>query len=499
MTTTDVLQLVKQLNEIGIMLSQEKDTDKLLSIILEGSMKITNSDSGTIYRVDIIDGNPFLTMTACHNTSRSFPFKSFSMPMNTNSLSGSCACNKRPYVFDNLENIDKSLGISHDNSFDLKIGYKTVNMLVIPLLNSSNDVIGVLQLMNKKRDYSIVLGDRDEIAKQIVPYTPFEIETITSLASQTAILFERNRLQREVEILFDGFVQSMVTTIESRDRTTSGHSLRVGKLMVRFAEGINNTNDGKYANLYYDEDKLESMKYAGYLHDIGKIGIKESILLKEGKLSKAEFEAIKYRFLFYHKLLCEKLQNSTITNQEQKYYHSLLQWLELIEKIQNSSSITDEEIQLIESISEITFTDIDETLKPLLTQDEKEKLCVRYGNLTDEERMQMNLHSELTYQILCNIPWSSNLKDVPKITSAHHEKIDGSGYPNRLKGDAICTETRMLTIVDIFEALTARDRPYKRAFTTDEAIQILKQDSMKGHLDSELLDIFIKEKVYEAI
>lgn len=489
--------LLNRLNNIGIMLSAEKNTNKLLEMILKESMEITCCDAGSIYVKFEKDESFFLKFQATKNNSREFPFKEFHLPINTHSISGSCAYTGKSYNFKNMEDVSNVLGLQHNDHFDKQIHYKTVNMLVIPMKDFSGEIVGVLQLINKKTQYDIFLDSLEDFDAYIVPFTKEEEEIILSLASQTAILLERSKLHEEIQHLFECFIESMVTTIEQRDPTTSGHSIRVARYVSKLAKAVNEVNYGKYKDLCFSEPQLKELYYAGLLHDIGKIGVRERVLLKQNRLSDEELQTVCYRLHYMKKDLLLKKFQEQISQEEEQHLHALDHYCTFLCSINQKGFITDDEENLIRTIASITFTDYDDTVKNLLTENEVTQLIVKRGNLTDEERNQINLHVSYTYRVLKDIPWIKAMRRVPEIAAAHHEKLDGTGYPSRLTEEHISIQSRMLAIIDIFEALTAVDRPYKAAMPVDRALKILEEEAQHHHLDPDLFQIFMQEKVFE--
>lgn len=485
-------ELLKKLNKIGIALSAQRNVNKLLEIILEESMDITGADAGSIYIKEECQGdknNEVLRFKITRNMSREFEWSEFTLNIDKKSIAGFSAFSKRPMNIKSLDDTEDLYGISYNRAFDYKIAYKSVNMLVIPMLNYDYEVVGVLQLINKKKHKYMVFQGPEEIEEEIIPFSSEEEEVIESLAAQAGILIERTILHDEIQELLSSFITAMVSTIDARDITTSGHSKRLAGYALHFIKTLNNVNYGKYADIIFSEDNFKEMYYAALLHDIGKIGVEEAVLLKENRLSDAEMEKIKYR-LKYIKLL---VKNS---KEHSDLYSKLDSYLTFLLSINTSGFIDDDKMNILNEIYEIKVEDENEII-PLLTEEEYENLSVRKGNLTEEEREKINYHATYSYNILKNITWTKKLRDVPLIAGSHHEKINGSGYPNGLKGEEICIQARILAILDIFEALTARDRPYKPPMSVEKAIEILEFEVKDNHLDPDLFEIFIKERIFD--
>mgnify|MGYP001086814948 CR=1 FL=1 len=490
--------LVNKLNNIGVMLSAEKNTDKLLDMILAESMEITSCDAASIYVKVEKDGRSMLQFKNTRNYSREFPFNEFFMPIDENSISGYCAYSGQAYNFMNMDDVPRLIGIKYNDFFDKKINYQTTNMMVIPMKDIKGEVEGVVQLINKKKDGRKKLMEDHDYVEYIVPFTTEEESILLSLASQTAVLLERTRLMDEIQILFDSFVESMVTTIEKRDPTTSGHSIRVAKYVKEFALAVNRVDYGKYGDVHFTEDEIKELHYSGLLHDVGKIGVSESVLQKENRLTVPEIRAIQYRFNYVKKDLALRTLQGTSTEEENTLLENIDDYCQFVTAVNTKGFLPDEEEAKLRLIASYQIVDFDNITRPLLDESEMTNLTVKKGNLTNADRDQMNQHAEYTYQILKDIPWIKNLSFVPKIAAAHHEKLDGTGYPNRLKEDEITLQSKMLAIIDIFEALTAIDRPYKKAMPVDKALKILEEEATFHHVDKDLFEIFVNERLYET-
>jgi HD-GYP domain-containing protein (c-di-GMP phosphodiesterase class II) len=421
--------------------------------------------------------------------SRQFEWSEFTLNIDKKSIAGFSAFSKQVMNIKSLDDTENLYGISYNRSFDYKIAYKSVNMLVIPMLNYENDVVGVLQLINKKKHKYILFERPEDIEDEIIPFSEEEEEVIESLSAQAGILIERTILHDEIQELLSSFISAMVRTIDARDITTSGHSRRLAGYALHFIKTLNNVNYGKYADTKFSDDDFREIYYAALLHDIGKIGVEEAVLLKENRLNNSEIEKIKYRFKYIKLLIRNNKEYSDL-------YSKIDSYLNFIFSINKAGFLDDEKMTILNEIYSIEVEDENEVIN-LLTEEEYKNLSVRKGNLTDEERKKINDHVVHSYNILKDITWTKTLKNVPEIAGNHHEKIDGSGYPKGLKGEEICIQARILAILDIFEALTARDRPYKPPMTVEKAVSILEFEVKDKHLDPDLFEIFIKERIFD--
>lgn len=489
--------LIEELNKIGIALSAEKNTAKLLEIILSESMKITSSDGGSLYIREKNETGDILKFRIAKNRSRTFPFKEFTLDLNKNSIAGYVGMTQKPLNLKNVKKIPEDLGLKYNSSFDEKINYKTVNMLVIPMVDYGGELVGILQLINKKKLNDVILGEQDEIENMITDYTKEETHIISSLAAQAGILLERTKLYNDINDLLESFIETMVNTLDARDTTTSGHSKRLGGYAIKFAEVINRVDYGKYKDMFFLKEDIKELYYASLLHDVGKIGIAEGILLKRNKLTEDRMETIRYRFSYLKKNLELRSVLQNLDDEELQILENIDGYFEFVNNINIKNYATEEEIGKINLIASIEFLDLDSNISNLLNEFEIENLTIRCGNLTDDERYQMNIHASSSFEILKGIKWTKDLNLVPEIAGNHHEKIDGSGYPAGKKGEELLIQSKMLAVLDIFEALTAQDRPYKPAMSVSKAVSILEEEVRFNHLDADLVEIFVKEKLYE--
>ena len=487
--------LIKELNKIGIMLAAERDISKLLKIILEESIKITNCDGGSIYvkEFDSEKNIPIIRFKEAVNLSRKIEFKEFTLELNKNSIAGYSAMTGEVLILNDVNNISQNLELHYNNSFDNMINYKTINMLVVPMVNYNNEVVGVMQLINKKKSNIDKLSEVERISEMVEDYEQDEIDVIKSLTAQAGILLERTKLYEEIQELLSSFIQAMVTTIDSRDITTSGHSRRLAGYALGFAEAINRVDYGEYKNVFFTKEEIKELYYAALLHDIGKVGVKEDVLQKRTKISEETLELLEFKFLYFKDKIVNK---DNKTDNEKLFLDKFDIYLQMVKTVNQKPFLTKEEEDLLRELNNFRFS-VDGKEYNLFKDYEFENLKIKKGNLTENEREEINSHVVYSFNILNDIRWIKDLKKVPIIAGSHHERIDGTGYPRGLKGEEISVQARILGILDIFEALTARDRPYKPAMSVEKAITILEKEVEDNHLDKNLFDIFMKEKIYE--
>ncbi|HEX7840513.1 MAG TPA: HD domain-containing phosphohydrolase [Kofleriaceae bacterium] len=509
--------------KIGRALSQERDIKKLLTIILHHACEVTNADAGSIYIVEGHDEDILqrkIRFEVSQNDSRDLPSDSRVMKVSGSSIVGQCVLSSDRinipdlYALDTPGTGNNPWSFIHDRSFDDQNRYQTRSVLAVPMISARNEVIGVIQLINRRAKGWIQLDLPGDFDDGVVPFDEISETYIFALASQAGIALENVLLYGEVKTLFEGFVKAAVTAIEARDPTTSGHSERVARLTVNLAIAVNETDTGHFREVRFSEDDLTQIQYAGLLHDFGKVGVREHVLVKAKKLYEHERELILSRFqLIKRGYKIEGLESKVRYLAEASRDQALAQFAAIDADIARKVAELDDIIRFIlssneptvldqggfERIAEIagmTWQSDDGQRIPYLMADEASCLQIRRGSLTEQERKEINSHVEHSYKFLRQIPWSRTLRDVPDIAGAHHEKLDGTGYPKALRGEQIPIPARMMAISDIYDALTASDRPYKRAMPVEKALDILTSDVQRGQLDADLFDVFLAARVW---
>jgi HD-GYP domain-containing protein (c-di-GMP phosphodiesterase class II) len=395
-------------------------------------------------------------------------------------------------------------------SFDAQFGYRTKSMLTVPMRDYNNDVVGAVQLINAKRQFEMRLTV-DNVDAEVVSFHHEDVEMIESIASQAAVALDNKSLLASIQALFDGFVQASVTAIEQRDPSTAGHSGRVEGLTTRLARAVTEIDTGKYRDVRLTEDQFKELRYACLLHDFGKVGVREHVLVKAKKLIPGQLEVIQSRFEFIErsvqvKYATEKLEalragknGSTLAEIDRRLAEELAQleeWVEGVVAANEPTVLPEDKASMIEFLAQQTYVDMSGNSHPMLEPQEFRFLSIRRGTLDPQERLEMESHVTHSFHFLTKIPWTPVMKGIPEIAYGHHEKLDGSGYPRGLTGEQIPIQARMMTISDIYDALTAQDRPYKRAVPPTKALDILHDEAGQGKLDGELLDVFVTQKIY---
>jgi HD-GYP domain-containing protein (c-di-GMP phosphodiesterase class II) len=507
---------LKALNEIGIALSAERNSARLLDLILLRARRLVAADAGSLYLVEKApQGHTCLRFSLAQNDSVHAPWQESLLPLNRHSVAGAVAQTNTVVVIDDVYALPADSPIHHDDSFDIRFGYHTRSVVGIPLATRDGDVLGVLQLINRKPSASVPLAE-PKTAAEVLPFTRSDVELLRSLASQAAVSLENSRLYEDIQRLFEGFVTASVTAIEQRDPTTSGHSARVAAGTVALACRIAQLDRGPWAGSRFSDKELRALRYAALLHDFGKVGVREKVLTKACKLYEEELENLQHRFLLARTAHCAKrfeawlqaaLQDPeamqqrlphlyTELHQEFANFEAMLRTIETA----NQPNITAEgNFSELQAIRHQEFELYDGTRFTLLTEEELQALSLPRGNLTAAERAEIESHVTHSYHFLRTIPWTRELARVPELAYGHHERLDGSGYPRGLAGDKIPLGVRIMTIIDIFDALTANDRPYKKAMPVEGALSILEAEAREGKLDASLVRLWIDARVWEGI
>jgi HD-GYP domain-containing protein (c-di-GMP phosphodiesterase class II) len=504
-------------------LSSERDIKKLLALILEKTRQVTGADAGSVY---VLEEDPTVTLGTrrkpdkvlhfmlSQNDSLKIDFQEFTLVVDEKSIVGKAVLTAKPI---NIPDLYKPHGFQHNRSFDEKTGYRARSMLTVPMLSAENVVIGVIQLINKKRDPARILSSAQECDAEVIPFDARSEEFALALASQAGLSLENAMLYEEIKDLFEGFVEASVQAIESRDPTTSGHSRRVATLSVELAKRVDTVAEGPFRDQHFSETTLKQLEYAGVLHDFGKVGVREKVLVKAKKLYEEDRQSIRLRFAYIRKMLqadsaerklrlAMELGRDAVAARFAEADAELARKLAeldgawaFINKANEPTVLEEGGLERLVEISQLVYMGPDGEPKPYIEREEVAALQVRRGSLTDVERVEIESHVVHTYNFLKKIPWGKRFAEVPRIAGAHHEYLNGGGYPRHLPAAEIPVESRIMTIADIFDALTASDRPYKKAVPIDRALGIIESEVKAGKCDADLFRIFVETEVYKRV
>ena len=509
----DLVLRLEQLNAIGASLSAERDIDRLLEAILTAAKTITRADGGTLYRVteertlrfEIVRTSSlryYLGGTTGHPVPF-YPIQLYkdgkpnqSMVAAYAALTGKTVNIADAYTADGFD-------FSGTRAFDTKTGYRSKSFLTVPMRNHDNETIGVLQLINALEPSS----------GAIVAFSPSDQRLAESLASQAAIALTNRMLINQLEQLFESFINLINSAIDEKSPYTGGHCQRVPVLTMLLAEAVSETKDGPLRDFHMSEQDRYELKIAGLLHDCGKVTTPVHIVDKATKLESifdriqlidtrfevlkrdAELEALRKK----HNFLEQKMRMEAA--EEDKRLRDRLRQLDDDRKFLHACNIggermRDEDVDRVRRIGQYRWRDFAGHEAQFLSEDEVKNLTIRSGTLTEEERKVINHHIVATIRMLEALPWPKHLTKVPEYAGGHHERMDGKGYPKGLTREQMSVQARCMGIADIFEALTAKDRPYKKGKTLSESLEILGRMKLNNHVDPDLFDVFVRRKVY---
>lgn len=512
--TPDIAQRLEQLTELSLQLGTRHDTTVLLEKILRTAKGMANADGGTLYRTSAdrqtlafsISLNDTLGMYqgGVSGSAVELPdiplFDAEGRPNMT--AVAACAVHTRKSV--NIEDVyrDDVFNFSGVRQFDASFGYQSQSFLTVPMQDHEGEVIGVLQLINA----------RDQVTGVTCAFSDTDQRLIEALASQGAIALTNQQLIARLEDLFEAFVKLINIGIDEKSPHTGRHCEAVPELTMMLADAAHRATNGSLADFRMSEDDRRQLWIAGLLHDCGKITTPVHVVEKATKLQTifdrihlvdTRLEIVKREAEI--RALREKLRHGSDASHHAEINRSLCAELESIDEdraflrranIGSEGMSADDQRRVVEIAARRRFTGPDGQERPLLDEEEIANLCIRAGTLNAAEREIINNHITVTIRMLESLPWPANLRRVPEYAGGHHERMDGQGYPRGLRGDQMPVQARVMAIADIFEALTAPDRPYKKGKMLSESLRILGGFRERGHIDPDLFDIFIRDKVY---
>ncbi len=508
------LDNIARLNRIGVALSSERDSKRLLEMILLGAKEITNADGGTLYTVTDDNRLKFeimrtdsLNIAMGGTTGKDIPFPALPIykedgTPNTNMVAAYTVINdKTVNIVDAYE--EEGFDFSGTRKFDANTGYRSQSFLTIPMKNHENEIIGVLQLLNAQKPGT----------KEVIPFSAENQQLVESLASQAAVAMTNQNLIEGLKALFESFIEMIADAIDEKSPYTGGHCRRVPELAMMIAQAANQSKDGPLANISMSEKEMYELRIAAWLHDCGKVTTPEYVVDKATKLATIfdRIELVDTRFEVLKaqaeasmlRKQIESLQKGRpdripqMEVQLRAYKEQLDDDREFLRKANiGGEFMTQEHQDRVRAIGAYTYINDKGERVAFLSENEIYNLNIARGTLTNEEREIINNHIVVTINMLESLPYPKALRRVPEFAGGHHERMDGKGYPRGLTRDQMSVQARMMGIADIFEALTARDRPYKKAKTLSESLFILGKMKLDAHVDPDLFDLFIREKVY---
>jgi HD-GYP domain-containing protein (c-di-GMP phosphodiesterase class II) len=496
--------LANRQRELGVLssvarrLSGGYQSDELPQHVLQEALRVTGAEAGSLALVLERRHGKYINFAFAENEAIRVPFVATSLPLDKHSLVGYVALSGETLHIDDAYQIAPEAPYRFNADFDRKNHYRTVSILVVPLVDRNLRTIAVLQLINKVRD--VATSSRFEPQ----PFNQRDRELAEFLAAIATPVLESNRLYQQVEQIFDGLIQASVAAIETRDPSTSGHSVRVATGAVALARAIDEVSDGPYGAVRFTPGEIRELRVAGLLHDFGKIGVPEHILTKAEKLYPwgwkqlcARYDSIRLAWL--RQAAEAKMRKDPAEEDFRRRAAEIPSILAKLEQSKKPNLLDEDASDFIGELIKRSVTDPDVGTIPYLTAQEFAYLSIKRGSLTEQEREIIESHVQLTHRFLNRIPWTGALEHVAEYAFGHHEKLDGSGYPQHMRAEQIPLQARILGIVDFFDALAAWDRPYKPAVPVDRTLQILKQEAEANHFDAELVRIFIEKECYKGM
>lgn len=508
----DFSSLLKELTDIGVALSAEKDHSRLLEMILIKAMDVTNADGGSLYTHTEDNRLKFEIMLTnslgVHKGGTSdeeiefYPISLYSgdgKPNNKMVAAWAAISGETINIEDAYTS--KQFDFSGTRNFDQKTGYRSKSFLTVPMTNHENELIGVLQLINA----------REKETDEVIPFSEFDQQVVESLSSQAAVTITNRSLIDAQKQLFDALIQLIANAIDEKSPYTAGHCRRVPLLTNMLADAVCEMDRGPLKDFQMTDVEKYELEVAAWLHDCGKITTPEYVVDKGTKLEtiydrihmvQTRFDVLKRDAEIDALLrLLENQDEAQKALEKDPVYQQRLKWIEesrafIANCNVGGETISDENITRIEEIAREKWINGNGEGVTLLSDEETQNLKIGRGTLSVREREIINNHVSVTIKMLESLPYPKHLRRVPEYAGGHHEKIDGTGYPNRLRGEEMSLQARMVAIADVFEALTASDRPYKKAMPLSQSLRILGQMKLDGHIDPDLFDIFVHERIY---
>jgi HD-GYP domain-containing protein (c-di-GMP phosphodiesterase class II) len=482
----------QKLLDISIALTSETNLNRLLSRIITELRRLTGAQGGSLYLTD----KKQLKFEVAQNDqlvkcfgSDYLCFKYHEIPIDQQSIAGYVALTGEILNIADVYQLPDSLPFHFDPSFDQRNHYRTQSMLVAPLKDHQGEVVGVLQLINAVNE----AGDMQSFSQE-------DEILVLALASQAAVAINNVRLLQTIKNLFEALMIYSVSAIDARSPHTAGHSRRVASYGLALAQAVNDCHQGPLGTVSFSDLELEELRFSAWLHDIGKIGVRDALLEKKQKLNDCHLEAIRWRFRLAQ-LQAQTDEERAALEDDFNFLHKInrLNFLPT-EAPSRLTQIAEKRIFLEDSYQPLlSNAEMQQLRQPLLTSEELTSLLVLQGNLTPQEYAEIQGHALQTLNILEKIPFTKHLSQVPRLAAAHHERLDGSGYPFHLTAPDLSFQARILAIADTFDALTSKDRPYRSSFDNDKALRVLEDEAAQGKLDKDLVDLFVSRRLFDLV
>jgi HD-GYP domain-containing protein (c-di-GMP phosphodiesterase class II) len=508
---------LRELSRVAAALMHERDRTALLTLIVRFGKGIAESDGGGVLLLDN-DAPPGARLRPFVfelDSLPGLPLPTVSFPVGNKSMVGYAAYSREPVVVADAEALPPDSPFEANAEFERRYGYPARSMMAVPMLTQRNEVLGVVFFINRKSDPHVSIMAHADADRYVVPFSDRQVQLARSLASMAAVSIENAQLYAEIEHILESLVKAAVSAIDARDPATAGHSVRVAALTTALAEAVQRSSRGAYQDLRFTPEQMRALQFAALLHDFGKVGVREDVLTKAKKLPPVLWERIESRFrlirltleLDYFKRRADACRqgvgdspDAVLTPAElAEQLADVDRQLEIVRAANEPSMLAAPQNTALIEIAKRTYHAADGRRLPYLTPDELRYLQLSLGTLDDKERAEVESHVNKTTMFLEQIPWTDDLKDLVLYASGHHEKLNGTGYPKHLTSEEISVQTRMITLADMFDALTANDRPYKPAMNAEGALAILRADADAGLLDRDLVDVMTESQVYRRV
>ena len=523
-TTRSYVETTNESVKYVLKVSQElggiHDTDKLLSLILKKAREFCHADAGSVYVVDWQDHetqNGKIHFKITQNESIEQNLAEFTIAIDTKSIVGNSVIHATSINIPDLYKLDNDpsknpYNAKHNRTWDLKTGYQCRSMLTLPMFDIQNRVIGVIQLINRKKTGVSQLTTADDFDEKVLPFDVPTVAYVEIIAKQAGVALENALLNQEKENLFSNFVGAAITAVEQRDQNTSGHSQRVAAMTHAMALAVNKQMSGPLARYHFNDDQLKEIEFASLLHDFGKIGINEQILVKQNRLTAWQLELIKerfehaktrieikamrgyFRYLETPEAYPPGFDASSLYDSKDEMFRQLDYFWTIINKSNAQGILNAQERSVLDTLSHYHYDDPNNQSHPLVDQVAYESLAILHGILTPDEQDIMQTHVTKTYEFLRKIPWGDRFSNVPQIAAKHHEKLDGTGYPTHAAAGEIPVQSRMIAIAEIYDTIVGAGW---RQETHDEAIRHLEAEVRDNKIDADLTRLFIGQKIFE--
>jgi HD-GYP domain-containing protein (c-di-GMP phosphodiesterase class II) len=507
----------RELSRIGMGLMLERDREALLRQIVDQGKRLTGSDGGGMALAET-DANGVTYLRVALARFDHLPAAEMGqqiIPLDDSGIVGHAAITREPVTVDDAYHLPPDSPFKADPRFAEDYGYYRKSMLAVPMLDHVGRLVGALAFVNRKSDPTATIKSKEDADRYVLPYTAREVSVARSLASQAAVSIENARLHAHIEQILESVVKASVTAIDERDPSTAGHSLRVSALTTGLAEAVERSGRGPYRDTRFTKSQMRELRFAALLHDFGKVTVHEDVLMKAKKLPPVLWERVNTRFELiratmerdYYKQCAnlhlsnddERLMGARLEQELAAQLDQLDRMWAVVRASNEPTLLPEQSAEDLADIAARTFAREGDDASPYLTREELRFLQIPRGTLDFAERAAVEAHAEQTYRFLNTIPWTDDLGNLGAFALSHHEKLDGSGYPRGLKGDEIPVQVRMITIADIFDALTESNRPYKAAVPPEAALDIIRAEATAGRLDRDLVDIMIESQAYRRI